>query len=357
VIIGSVVAGIVAIDVAGGHGASDSINATRVLVRFVVLGILLATCFTDLPTLPRIVLAAIVVAGVVQMGFGLFEAASDIAGGRAVILVGTTGRYDRFGLIVAASLLALLALVATRPSRWQLPLIAAASVMLFLSTSRQSMLAVAVTALIVVVWPHVHRRGRVLAVCLSLACLAMILVTTNRGDFGAGAGDEVVAVPSSPPRELGSTSISTAATGNIRLYLNVVLGPWAALQEPVVGLGPGRHDQPDADPRLIARVETDGVRWADAQQFMNDSNYASMFVQFGLLAPLGFLVLMFGMIAIAAQSAWRRPDALGLFAVMFGCAALLAATIGPSFEIRPTSLILWTALFVVVAWRDHPSTA
>jgi len=363
-VVGLVAVGIVAIDVAGGHGPSDSINAIRVLVRFAVLGLILATCVTALPTLPRIVLMAIVIAGVMQMSFGLLEVASEIGMSGPLIIAGTTGRYDRFGLIVAATLLALLALVATRPSRWQAPLIVAACVLLFLSTSRQSMLAVAATSLIIVFWPHVHRYGRVLAIGLSAACLSMALVTTNRGDFGAGPGDGVEPAPgnggvtaSPPPRELGSTSFSIAATGNLRLYLNLVLGPWAAMQEPIVGLGPGRHDQPNADPRLIARLETDGVEWSYARQYLNDSNYASMFIQFGLLAPVGFLALLLGAIAIAARSAWRRPDPLGLFAVMFGVAALLTATLGPSFEIRPTSAVLWISLFVVVAWRERPLSA
>ena len=68
--------------------------------------------------------------------------------------------------------------------------------------------------------------------------------------------------------------------------------PWAATEDPLLGLGHGRHDIIEAA-RLVAKVRSDGMDWAFARQFMNDSNFTSLAIQFGGIAAAAFLAILF----------------------------------------------------------------
>ena len=286
-------------------------------------------------------------------------------------LAGSTGRYDRFGLLIGALIIAVVSLIAVRPRRGYVLLVTLAVVVLFWSTSRQAMIGVAAAGLVVAIWPRISRLGRAMGVALIVTTMAMVIATQmGRGELGLGGEDDRPpaasagpaasggppsgpSAPILPSRTLGSSALSADPNRNFRLYLNLVLGPWAALEEPVFGLGPGRHERDDADPRLIARVEADGLQWNFARHYVNDSNYASLMLQFGLVATIAFLSLLIGTLVVATRAAWRRPDPLTLFATAFGVGCLAAAAFGPSFEIRQTSVILWLSLFGAVAWRNQ----
>lgn len=359
VILACAAATIVAADVARGHSPSDSINAIRVVIRYLALGAVLVTVGAPRRSSRDLVLRVVIGIGIVQVLAALVEviaAGSAFGWSNLPALAGTTGRYDRLGLLVAALALAGLAVAAERPRRWHAGLLAVALLVLFLTTSRQAMVAVAAGSLVFLILPNLAAVVRAGAAASVLAVAVMVVMIGGRGaepltGEGSSSGvapisgvqgvDEPVFV--SPPRALGSSTLSLDANRNLRLYLTLVLAPWAAAQEPLFGLGPGRHDAVNADPRLRSKLVADGMSWSYARRFMNDSNYASLAVQFGILAPVLFLATLIAVLAVIMRSLLRRMDTLGLFSLAFGIAILIAAFFGPAFEIRPTSAILWIA--------------
>ena len=82
---------------------------------------------------------------------------------------------------------------------------------------------------------------------------------------------------------------------------------------------------------------------------MNDSNYASLVIQFGLIAPVLFVLFAASLLGIVGRAALRRADGFARFAFVFGVAVLAAAWFGPAFEIRTVSIIFWVALMTAIA--------
>jgi hypothetical protein len=201
------------------------------------------------------------------------------------------------------------------------------------------------------------RRG--IGVALVASSVAFALATPGQlpplpsGDpdsIGVGpSGSARPVVPRIPSGNKGSTQLSLDPNRNFRLYYNLQLAPWAAVTEPLLGFGPREQEAENPDPRLRQQVEDAGMDWEWARRFMNDSNYASLVIQFGIVAPLLFLTFIFFATARAARLAIRGGGGLARFAAINGAAVLIAAFFGPAFEIRMVSIILWISLLATVA--------
>jgi hypothetical protein len=250
----------------------------------------------------------------------------------------------------------IVAVVATADRRtpWRFALLAACAVLLYLSTSRQAVVGLGVACAILTVWPRVPLERRVIAVGTGVLALALLLTSpsglqppldVSEPDAPATSGHGV----SRPIKD--SIVLSTNPNLNFRLFYNLQLAPWAALTEPVVGFGPRQQVALAPDARLIARVEAAGMDWSWARNFTNDSNYASMIIQFGVIAPVSFLLLLLWTMISVARAEWARRDPTARFAVAFAGATIVAAWFGPAFEIRTVSLTLWIALMAAMAAR------
>ena len=379
-----------ALDVARGEGASDTINAIRVLVRYPAIGIVVWSWADDADLLQRRLSAAILFAGAVQIAAAAAELVSGFASSGLPIapLAGTTGRYDRLGMLLAVVVILVLAGDRVSGRRWERAVPLLALVFLFLSTSRQAELGLAAGALLLAVMPLAGRQQRVTAVGTALLAVAMIAWTPSAvlrpaqqpGTGGTGgspgqsppaSANPQPAVPSGGSVATGAPSAATVAKGsselsldpnrNFRLYLNFVVAPWAVVQEPLLGLGPGAHSGSTADPRLIAKLEADGVDWSYANRFMNDSNYATLLIQFGLAATALFLALLAAPLVVVVRQARRVREPVLRFAAAAGVAMAVAAAFGPAFEVRMTSVVVWVAVFAAMAYvrpiRAQPAVA
>jgi hypothetical protein len=79
---------------------------------------------------------------------------------------------------------------------------------------------------------------------------------------------------------------------------------------------------------------------------MNDSNYTSLVLQFGLVLPMLFGALMAGLALRLLRFTLRGPPSPWItFALAYTAVTVVAAGFGPSFEIRTVSLLLWVGLF------------
>jgi hypothetical protein len=338
---------------------ADSINAVRVLTRYLVLGLLVWWAVDGRERLGPLVVAAILLSGAIQVGIAMIELITrvPVAAGSGVsgwfFLEGSFGRYDRFGLFMMSVIVAVVA-TADRRTPWRFALLAACAVLLYLSTSRQAVVGLGVACAILTVWPRVPLERRVIAVGTGVLALALLLTSpsglqppldVSEPDAPATSGHGV----SRPIKD--SIVLSTNPNLNFRLFYNLQLAPWAALTEPVVGFGPRQQVALAPDARLIARVEAAGMDWSWARNFTNDSNYASMIIQFGVIAPVSFLLLLLWTMISVARAEWARRDPTARFAVAFAGATIVAAWFGPAFEIRTVSLTLWIGLMAAMAAR------
>lgn len=375
-LLGAIAVAVIVLDWARGFAVVDTVNALRVVVRYPILGIVLWRAAPFLPRFPERLLPAVMVAGLVQLAAGIAEVVSRLATpqplglGSLWFIQGTTGRYDQFGFSMATLGIVVLVLVGKRLDRRLLLALLLACVvgaaLLALTTSRQAILGlvVAVAALATgrLLWRH-----RVALVALSAALALMIPLVPSTIPVSAGTQGQNPTSPGSGStqnpdgadsgsvtiiQQKGATSLTIDPNGNFRAYLNVVLMPWAAVQEPLLGFGPRQQLAVDANPRLRAFVASSGMDWAYATLFTGDSNYASLVIQFGLILPL----LLFLVIAFLTFSAFRasrreRPPGLQLFAFAVGAAFIVAAAFGPAFEARIASSVLWISLFTAYAYR------
>ncbi len=338
---------------------ADSINAVRVLTRYLVLGLILWWAVDGRDRLGPVVVGAIMLAGAIQVGIATVElltripvaAESGVSGW--FFLEGSFGRYDRFGLFMMSVIVAVVA-TANRRTPWRFALLAACAILLYLSTSRQAVVGLGVACAILTVWPHVPLERRAIAFGTGVLALALLLTSpsglqppldVSEPDAPATSGHGV----SRPIKD--SIVLSTNPNLNFRLFYNLQLAPWAALTEPLVGFGPRQQVALEPDARLIARVEAAGMDWSWARNFTNDSNYASMIVQFGVVAPAMFLLLLLWTMISVARAEWVRRDPTARFAVAFAGATIVAAWFGPAFEIRTVSLTLWVGLMAAMAAR------
>ena len=396
--IGVVTALVVVVNTARGFPVADSVNALRVLVRYLVLGVLLWWAVDGRGHVDLLVIRGVLIAGMLQIAVASVQIVSRIVGPHGTdlnstglfFLDGTLGRYDRFGLLLMGTIIAFVA-TTTRIRSWRLLPIAACVVLLFLSTSRQAMVGLSIACLLIAILPTLTQRHRVFAGTMAAVGLTMILVSpagmvapTPSSEPGSATSTPTPSsepgsatstpTPSSEPGQAGSASAGPSASGgdlpadakpsrqikdtltlstdpnrNFRLFYNLELAPWAAVAEPLIGFGPRQQVAERPDPRLEARVEAAGMAWQRARRFTNDSNYASLIVQFGAVVPVLFLVLLAWVIVAAARSGLRKGRPGARFAVAFAAATLVAAFFGPAFEIRTVSIVLWISLFGVLA--------
>ena len=362
-----------AMNAARGIDPGASINSMRVLIRYVVLGLLLWRWVGDPLRSSQLFAVALVVSGLIQVGFGLMEGiprwiVAILTGMPTQPIDGTLGRYDRFGLLMTALALLLLAKGVRQLSRWHVIALAVALICLFASTSRQAEVGLAAGAMIAAVLPGVLARTRVLAVACAVAGTLMVVLSPasigqSSGSVEPGPG-QAHDQPFSTPHATGSTSpvpgttskgstqLSVDPNANFRLYLNVVLAPWAVTQEPLFGFGPESHLDPDPSTPLAQHVQDAGMDWTYALRFMNDSNYATLIIQFGLPFTVMFLLLVVGPVGLAVRATfrYRRDRALTpiTYAITLSAAVGLAAAFGPGFEIRTASSLLWISIFLAV---------
>lgn len=341
----------------------DSINAIRVLVRYLALGLLMwwAIAYGGGPSareVAQLVVAAILTIGAIEITLVAIQivvrlASAAIAeapsGATSLFLVdGSLGRYDRLGLLLMVVAITALATMVRRDP-WRLAVLGASLVVLYLSTSRQAMTGLAAGAALIALLPHAPALRRGLGVAAAAATVGLILVTPSRLPSAPTADPDGTAPPPPVVVSKGSTEVTTDPQKNFRLFYNLELAPWALGTEPLYGFGPGRQSAEHTDPRLEARVEAAGIDWAWARFFMNDSNYASLAIQFGAVAPALFLLLIGAAIAIALRDARRGLDSVSTLSVGVAAGVLVAAFFGPAFEIRPLSIVFWVVLMIGVS--------
>ncbi|MBI2775668.1 MAG: O-antigen ligase family protein [Chloroflexi bacterium] len=363
---------VVAMDASRGFAPADTVNALRVVLRYPILGLAIWRYADRLPWLRSRLLLALLVAGAVELASGVVEVSvrlltpSLLGFDRLWLIDGTTGRYDRFGFSMAALVVVVILRSRDRFDRRLLLVIVGAFALLALTTSRQAMLALAVAALALAVGRFSWRR-RLSLVAISATLLLMTVLVPS--------AIPTAQTPSTPPSDSGlprkygedgvppgtviittykgATEFSIDPNRNFRLFLNAVLMPWAAYKEPVLGFGPQQHVNPLADSRLRTFVTSAGMDWKYATNFIGDSNYASLVIQFGLLIPaalvLGLLYLIWSAFRTARRPGWRPLQLLGF---SLGVAFMVAAVFGPIFEQRLSSSVLWISLFGAFADRN-----
>lgn len=367
--IGIVTAVLVVANAARGIPIVDSVNAIRVLVRYLVLGVLLWWAAEGDTGLPNLVIRAVLIATVLEILVALAQiavraASSATSSGNDVgmmFLDGSFGRYDRFGLFFMGSIIALVA-ISDRIRGWRLALIAVCAALLFLSTSRQAMVGLAVACAVIAVMPAITARHRALAGVVGALAIALMLISPSGktapapvSQPGAGSTEQSdpggdAPGPATATRPIKDTlTLSVDPNKNFRTFYNLELAPWAAATEPLMGFGPRQQVAEHPDPRLAARVAASGMTWNRARLFTNDSNYASLVIQFGAIVPALFLLLLAAVIFRAARAGLPRGEPGARFAVAFAAATLVAAFFGPAFEIRTVSIVLWVSLFSVLA--------
>jgi hypothetical protein len=245
----------------------------------------------------------------------------------------------------------------------ELFLIAGAFGFLLLSTSRQASVGLAAGAAMLALLPA-GRQARFAAAAVSAFALVVVIAAGQVPAAPSGGDDPGVPLPppipgvgvqlpATPPPATpvvrGSSQLSMDPNRNFRLYLNLVLVPWVIQTDPLIGLGPGAHLDKSASPLLIEKVEADGVDWSFARRFMNDSNYATLLVQFGLPASLLFLGLYAVPAAIVLIRLRRTAHPVAAFALALGVAMAIAAAFGPAFELRTASSVAWVSIFTALA--------
>jgi hypothetical protein len=384
-------AALVLINVARGFSPVDAVNALRVVVRYPLLALLVYKNASR--SYVRILELAIVVSISLEVAAAVTELViqSVHAGIPHLPIAGTTGRYDRFGLFALASMLFVVAYRGAM-SRWVL--VAAVTVLGLLivgSTSRQAMVALLVGLISLLIVTRVvpgrftvadrgpghagvaqrmgplrgarrllARRGVSLAlgaaaVGLAAAVLTSTVTSVRYREPGSGmleSGDRPTPMTAQRADDAGQTTTasmparaafqwSVDPNRNFRLFYNLVVIPSAMSVEPLIGFGPGTPTAQDTDPRLAAIVESHGTSWEWARQFMSDSNYGSMLLQFGIPTTLMFVVSVVAVVFLTASKWLTARSRLALFVSAFGVAVLAAAFFGPGFEIRPVSGLFW----------------
>lgn len=358
---------LVAVNAARGFSIGDSTNAIRLVVRYMVLGLLVWWALIGRPSAGPLVVRAVLAAGVIQVVISTAEILASVIpslGTRALdtsmlfFIDGSLGRYDRLGLLLMSVVLATIA-TGERIGRPRSALLIACMVLLYLTTSRQAMIGLAVASALLLVFPGTAPRRRVLAFSLAALSVLFVLAVPLRTTPPAAAEDpdttvlpsSVPSAPANPTGPKADVELSVDPNINFRLFYNLTLAPWAAATEPIMGFGPLQQVAERPDPRILARLEAAGMPWDWARPFMNDSNYASLVVQFGIIAPGLFLLLLLSVTARVARTATRPSEAFARFAVINTAAVLVAAWFGPAFEIRMISIILWVALMAAIALR------
>jgi hypothetical protein len=368
---------VVLLDALRHFGPGTTINALRVLLRYAVLGAALLAVVREPSTLLRKFAVAIAVAVIIQFAAGIVAVAvslwpmvtgAQVFSGSALLGVqGTLGRYDRFAFLMVAGVLLGLADAVPGPRWLGRSLIVFGIVGLALSSSRQAMLSLALAAVLLAALPRLRisvrgLRSAVAVVSLLLVVLvraptaiqpnsdpdaptAVVPAATQPAATQPAATPLATTQPTAPPMRAG-LNLSLDPNENFRLYYNLKLLPWAAIHEPLLGFGPGEQSSLSANPALKKKVQQDGTVWPWAIQFTNDSEYASMVIQFGIFLPMLFLLLIGGLAFAMLRSLWHgRDDPWLPFALAYTAACLFGAGFGPAFETRTVSILLWLGLF------------
>ena len=79
---------------------------------------------------------------------------------------------------------------------------------------------------------------------------------------------------------------------------------------------------------------------------MNDSNYASMVIQFGVFLALLFMLLILAVAFPLLRQFFRGGrEPWVFFGLAYAVVCVIGAVFGPAFEIRNVSILLWLGLF------------
>jgi hypothetical protein len=360
-------AAIVGLDMLRGFSPGTTVNSLRVLLRYVVLGAALLATVGDPAALIRKLAWALAITVAFQFAVAstqflahlwpMINGTTGFSPPDLVGVSGTLGRYDRLGFLMVAGILLVLAGAAPGSRRFGQTLLLMAFVGLALSSSRQALLGLALGAIVLATLPRLHalhRTSRVAVAVMAIAMVVLMPIPTAREQL-PDPDSQAVAVPTLPSRMRTSMQLSLDPNRNFRMYYNFRLLPWAAVAEPLLGIGPGQHMNASPATDLGAKVEADGMDWSYARNFMNDSNFGSMVIQFGILLPLAFLALMAWLVLSIWRGLGQRPGEPWLvFAIAYAAVGLLGAGFGPAFEVRTFSLVIWLGLFGGFALLRRP---
>lgn len=365
---------LVAIECLRGFPIQDAINYVRVAVRFVLLGCLILYYGPRLTGLADRIAAVLPAVGAFEIIVGVGQSIGGfITGGlqNAFFVQGTFDRYDRYGLFMMAVALLLLTKPLIHRRAVSRMLLIASIAAIFLSTSRQALAGLGAGILLLIVITRAPQRRLVLLPLLSVIALLVLSTPQQFPDSNvdrlAPHRTEVTTalsgtVSSNPafmkqpilptlrvanhiPTDIkGPLTLSADCNQNFRIWLNGLMLPWAAIQEPLAGFGPGANTALLPDLRIYEFVTDCGMSWSYARQFMGDSNYASWVIQFGLVFPGMLIGLLLGLMRTATRLVRHRSRQFPLFAVTYAGGVACACFFGPAFEMRPTSALLWIAL-------------
>jgi len=379
---GVVVCALVIIYGFAGVGATDTVNATRVVLRYPILALLIWRYARYWPGYEQDLLAALVTFVLLTIATGIVEVGLALVTQHRLVvpLAGATGRYDRFGLISMAAVIILSAAVLPRHRTAGVGALIAASLLLFASTSRQAVAGTAVGLLVLSLAPLViprlgtgsrasptgaHRPAgrdpiapRMSAAAVGFGGVTVLLVVLSLIPLGTPSPTVIVSgssapepvassgpTPTSAARSNGGAragfSLSLDPNRNFRLFYNIVVVPEAVREKPLFGFGPRALDPTDPDPAMRRLIESHGMAWSWASRYVDDSNYASLIVKFGLPATGVFVLAILLVLRAAISPGTTASAALRRVVVGTGIAILAVAWLGPAFELRPLSAAFW----------------
>jgi hypothetical protein len=368
--------------IVNGVGATSLVYGLRQIFRYAILVYIIANAGLPRRTM-KAIMWAFLSAAAIQIAIGLIEALSGGAAKQVFIsgrtftvgsmkitrggslptaayetstaIFGTLQHYNAYGVFLALALLTALGL-RTHGFRFggrkgATLFIAAGFVCLVLSYSRSSMLALIAGQ--AVCW-HISgkkRAARAVLLGTALAFVVLFYVGTFMRSADIPIYDTNILmrwVRVFQPQQMGAEELE-----NYRLFLLVVVATRVFAKSPLLGIGPGTFGSAISSWTGSTVYEDLGMRIGEGVSFVNDSNWASIFGQVGILGGGAFLILLAVMIRYCITTYRRTSDRMlkGLCLACVGSIVVMSISsfFGNHFEGRYSAYYLWMIFGAVVA--------